>query len=88
MNHSAAPLKPQLKNAGIDLWTRQRSFREHNRSRQSKPKTEPKRPVLQPVEIVESWPLERYHSPIILRLKGGEDDVTVAKQKTLKSKNR
>jgi hypothetical protein len=29
-----------------------------------------------PVEIVESWPLERYHSPIILCLKGGEDDVT------------
>jgi hypothetical protein len=49
---------------------------------------EPKRPVLQPVEIVESWPLERYHSPIILCLKGGEDDVTAAKQKTLKSKNR
>jgi hypothetical protein len=84
MNHSAAPLKPQLKNAAIDPWTRQRSFNEHSRSRQS----EPKRPVLQPVEIVESWPLERYHSPIILCLKGGEDDVTPKKQKTLKSKNR
>jgi hypothetical protein len=40
------------------------------------------------VEIVESWLLERYHSPIILCLKGGEDDVTAAEQKTLKSKNR